>query len=178
MNRNWWLIVSSCFLLNISAADIFAQSPDTVQTTAPVKKDRRPRKAAIRSAIIPGWGQAYNHRYWKIPVIYAAGGTIAYFYITNAKTYREYKVLLKDDPDGPNSDIYRINRDNFRDYRDWNVVMFIGLYLLNIVDANVDAHLKEFDVNDDLAFTVKPYLCPDLYNHPVTGLTLNLKFKR
>jgi hypothetical protein len=169
-------------LMSFNTAMVLAQT-DTIATstitpTGPVKKDRTPRKAAIRSAIIPGWGQAYNKKYWKIPVIYVAGGAAAYFYITNAKVYRENRDLLKNNPDSPSADIYRINRDRFREYRDWNIAMMVGLYLLNIVDANVDAHLREFDVDDNLAFTVKPYLYQDIYNSPVTGISLNLKFKK
>lgn len=190
MNRNQGLVLIICLLFNFSSVKLFAQITDTViiapepvvEVIEPVRKYPKPKIAAIKSAILPGWGQAYNGKYWKIPIIYVAGGVITYFYITNAATYRESRDLLEqalaENPNDPNINIYRINRDRFREWRDWNIAMLVGLYILNIIDANVDAHLKEFDVGDDLSFTVKPYLYPDLYNSPVTGLTVNLKFKK
>lgn len=187
MNGRLWLILLTGLMLQLSASVSIAQTPaDTtievskVETTAPVKRDRTPRKAAIRSAIIPGWGQAYNKRYWKIPVIYAGGAAITYFLLDNAKIYRTNRDLLEKEVNKDSEDavIYRLNRDQFREWRDWNVVMLAGLYLINILDANVDAHLKEFDVGEELSFAVKPYLYRDIYNSPVTGISLNLKFKK
>ena len=178
MKGNKYLSFIFCLLLSSISINSFGQSSDTLQSDSQVKKNRGPRMAAIRSAIIPGWGQFYNKRYWKIPVIYAAGTVATLFYIHNRNVYIENRDLLINDPDSPLANNYRINRDNFRSYRDWNVVMLIGLYLLNIVDANVDAHLKEFDMTDNLAFTVKPYLYQDLNNGPITGLCFNLKFKK
>jgi hypothetical protein len=164
--------------LSFKNINSFGQSLDTIQRDSPFKKNHSPRKAAIRSAIIPGWGQFYNNSYWKIPVIYATGTVIGLFYFNNRKIYVENRDLLINNPNSINANNYKINRDRFRGYRDWNVVMILGLYLLNIVDANVDAHLKEFDINDNLAFTVKPYLYQDLNNRPFTGFSFNLKFKK
>jgi hypothetical protein len=141
-------------------------------------KDPRPRNAAIRSAILPGWGQAYNKRYWKIPVIYAAGATIGYFYYQNQKGYIDFRNLARQNP---SVTAYKTNRDLYREWRDWNIVMFVGLYILQIIDANVDAHLHEFDVGEDLAFSIKPYLCPVSFAgrpNTATGLSFNIRFKR
>lgn len=185
MNKNWRFVLLICLLLTLPAANLFAQTSDTTivlseteASGAPIKKDRTPRKAAIRSAIIPGWGQAYNRRYWKVPIIYALGGTIGYFYVDNTKTFKKNRDLLAADPNGPNAEIYRLNRDQFREWRDWNIFMFVALYVVNILDANVDAHLREFDVGENLSFNVKPYLYRDFYNSPVTGLSVNLKLKK
>ncbi len=135
-----------------------------------------PRKAAIRSAIIPGWGQAYNKRYWKIPIVYAALGTTAGVFVYNIKTYRDlrfayqakYKASLptgqrdstdyfKIKPELVNLDaeFLRYNRNEFRRNVDYTVLIFILLWGLNVVDATVDAHLKTFDVSPDLSFRFK-----------------------
>lgn len=182
MHKNRLLGLFICLMLNFQTLNCMAQSPsDTSQpktSSVPLRKDRSPRVAALKSALLPGWGQAYNRSYWKIPVIYVLGGTITYFYIDNSKIYRRNRDLLKENPNSPNANIYRVNRDQFREWRDWNVVMLAALYLVNILDANVDAHLQEFDVGEDLSFSVKPYLYQDFYNSPVTGLSFNLKFKK
>jgi hypothetical protein len=171
----------------IQSGKVYSQVKDTIpepDTTTYVKyksKDPRPRRAAIRSAIIPGWGQFYNGKksYWKIPIIYGAGGIITYFLITNNNTYQENKKLYNTATDPLTQQTARINRDNFRNFRDWNIAMLVGLYILNIVDANVTAHLKEFDVSESLTFTIKPYIYPSQFNYkPVAGIGLNLKFKK
>jgi len=172
----------------IHSGKVYAQVTDTLEaepdTTTYVKyksKDPGPRRAAIRSAIIPGWGQFYNGKksYWKIPIIYAAGGVITYFLVTNNRTYLENKTIYNTTTNAQDKEVARINRDNFRNYRDWNIAMLIGLYVLNIVDANVSAHLKEFDVSESLSLTIKPYIYPSQFNYkPVAGIGLNLKFKK
>ncbi|GAO43313.1 DUF5683 domain-containing protein [Flavihumibacter petaseus] len=132
-----------------------------------------PRKAAIRSAIIPGWGQAYNKKYWKIPIVYAALGITGAVFINNVKTYNEvnyaYKVSVNkltdeyDDvadylkpfvPDETTSlDNYR---REFRRNIDYSVLIFMLFWGLNVVDATVDAHLKDFDVSPNISMRIKP----------------------
>ncbi len=154
-----------------------------------------PRKAAIRSAIIPGWGQAYNRRYWKIPIVYAALGTTAGVFVYNIKNYRDlrfayqakYKAslpagqrdstdFLKIKPEFINLDaeFLRYNRNEFRRNVDYTVLVFILLWGLNVVDATVDAHLKTFDVSPDLGFRLKPGYS-DLAR--TNGISLVLLFK-
>ncbi len=178
--------------------DTAAAPPVTVDTllknAAPVSNTARadsvrkafvPKKATIRSAIIPGWGQAYNKKYWKIPLVYGALGTTAVVFFYNVKTYRElrfayqakYKASLPAfDPNstypGPfrdSADFFKINplylpydanslrlyRNEFRSNIDYSVLFFILFWGLNVVDATVDAHLKLFDVNPDLSFKMK-----------------------
>jgi len=133
-----------------------------------------PRKAAIRSAILPGWGQAYNKRYWKIPIVYAALGTSAYVFVDNVKWYRSlryaYKVAYTRDTgnfqhvhvklqryvETGNTSFLQYQRNEFRRNIDYSVLVFILLWGLNVVDATVDAHLKSFDVSPDLSFKIKP----------------------
>ncbi len=145
-----------------------------------------PAKAAFYSAILPGLGQAYNKRYWKIPVVYAALGTGVYFIIDNNKKFNQYRneyksrLLGTNDPNHPTfgnlSDDSVIRAQKFyQKNRDLSVLITAGLYILNIVDANVDAHLLQFNVNDELT------LKPDLQTNPYTfkqnvGLTLTYQF--
>jgi len=154
-----------------------------------------PRKAAIQSAIIPGWGQAYNKRYWKIPIVYAALGTTAGVFVYNIKTYRDlrfayqakYKASLpagqRDSTDyfkikpeliNLDAEFLRYNRNEFRRNVDYTVLIFILLWGLNVVDATVDAHLKTFDVSRDLSFRFKPGYS-DIAK--TNGLSLVLLFK-
>lgn len=135
-----------------------------------------PRKASLRSAILPGWGQIYNKKYWKLPIVYGALGTTAYIFFDNVKTYKElrfayaarYKASVApfDSTDfkklqsiyqNPNIDPNQLKyqRDEFRRYVDYSVLVFAAFWILNIIDASVDAHLKSFDVSPDLSLRFK-----------------------
>ena len=147
-----------------------------------------PAKAAFYSAILPGLGQAYNKRYWKIPIVYGAMGAGVYFIIDNNKKYNQYRNEYKkrlanggtidtSDPTYGNLTTESVIRGQkfYQKNRDLSVLITAGLYILNIVDANVDAHLLQFNVNDDLS------LKPDLQTNPYTfkqnvGLTLTYQF--
>jgi hypothetical protein len=143
-----------------------------------VLKVHSPRKAIIRSAILPGWGQIYNKKYWKLPLVYGALGATAYVFVDNINTYKElrfayaakYKASLPVDRGRDSSD-YRLlpsryipvpmeslrnGRDQFRRYIDYSVLFFVFFWGLNVVDAAVDAHLKSFDVSPDLTLRIKP----------------------
>ncbi|QLG44081.1 DUF5683 domain-containing protein [Costertonia aggregata] len=157
-----------------------------------------PSKAAFYSAIFPGLGQIYNKRYWKVPIVYAAIGTGAYAYIYNNQQYNDVRDAFKSRRAGfttdefydlnPNDDRIPtepdIDNDDLQDFqerfqrdRDLALLITIALYGLNIIDANVDSHLKQFNVDDKLSMDFKPYL---EYN-PVTanpnyGMALTIKF--
>lgn len=142
-----------------------------------------PARAAFYSAIVPGLGQAYNKRYWKIPIVYGALGTGVYFYSNNNSEYirfrNAYKQRLKgldDEFKGQYSDATLINAQRtFQRNRDLSLIITVGLYVLNIVDANVDAHLKQFNVNDDLTF--QPAIIPsDINQQQNVGLSLTYRF--
>lgn len=144
------------------------------------------RKASIMSACLPGLGQAYNKKYWKVPVIYAVLGGIGYWGITNQTQFKFYsdnlKALHDDNASTINSTLYSSDqlvtqKRYYRKYRDMAVILGVLVYLVNIVDANVDAHLKTFDVSDDLSLQVKPYSNLDYNNKLQAGLTLKLNFK-
>lgn len=140
----------------------------------------RPAKAAFYSALLPGAGQAYNKKYWKIPIVYAAIGTSFYFYLDNNRQYHDYRDAYKSRLAGYENDQYQyLNNDQliqaqkfYQRNRDLSLFLTVGFYILNIVDANVDAHLMQFNVNDKLSFT------PDIYQNQINnktniGLTLN-----
>ena len=138
-----------------------------------VLKVHSPRKAIIRSAIIPGWGQVYNKKYWKLPLIYGALGATAYVFVDNLQVYRDSRFAYKAKYQASQGDsslladvkpeymVYsleslRANRDQFRKYIDYSVLFFVFFWGLNVVDAAVDAHLKSFDVSPDLSLRIKP----------------------
>ena len=144
-----------------------------------------PSKAAFFSAVIPGMGQAYNKKYWKIPLVYAAIGIPAYFYIRNDKEYDRYRDAYKNrlaGVDDSNSEFATISDDGliraqrtFRRNKELSLLLALAGYALNIIDANVDAHLLQFNVDENLA--LKPHMkYNEMENTANLGLTLNFKF--
>lgn len=144
-----------------------------------------PARAAFYSAILPGLGQAYNKAYWKIPIVYGALGTSLYFYFTNNDDYNRYRDALKRRLAGFNDDEFQgiifnqrtLERaqNQFRRNRDLSLLMAVLFYGLNIVEANVHAHLKQFNVQDNLSF--KPYMKQDFLTGRIeTGMSLKLQF--
>ncbi len=125
-----------------------------------------PSKAAFYSAVLPGLGQGFNKKYWKIPIVYAAIGTSIFSYDFNQKKYWDYRNAYKSRKAGYNNDPYQnliIDDDRLLDgadfhkkNRDLSMVFIVGFYILNILDANIDSHLKQYNVNESL--TLKPYL--------------------
>jgi hypothetical protein len=160
-------VISDSSKINLLASD-----------TAVVEKKQRvysPGKAAFRSAIIPGWGQIYNRKYWKVPIVYAALGTTAGIFVYNLQNYRDtrfaYRVKYNMRENGTDSALFvkikdelkplsesslRSYRDQFRRDIDYSVLFFMIMWGLNVVDAAVDAHLKSFDVSPDLSFRFQP----------------------
>ena len=142
-----------------------------------------PAKAAFYSAILPGLGQAYNKKYWKIPLVYGAIGTSLYFYIDSNTKYHQYRDAYKRRLEGFTDDQFSyldetrlISAQKFyQRNRDLSALFVVGFYVLNIIDANVDAALIQFNVNENLSMR------PDVYMNDVTlkanvGLTLNYNF--
>ncbi|MCG8323584.1 MAG: DUF5683 domain-containing protein [Cytophagales bacterium] len=145
-----------------------------------------PNKVALYSAILPGLGQIYNKKAWKLPIIYGGGMTLVFSsinYNTQYLFFREALFLEVDgDPNtingtGLNESQIRRRVDFFRRNRDFFIILTGALYLLNILDAHVDAHLREFDVNDQLAFSIKPAMVQNPWNIANVGLSLQLKVK-
>jgi hypothetical protein len=154
--------------------DTVGKTVMTIDTTA--KKKFIPRKATIRSAILPGWGQVYNKKYWKLPLVYAAVGIPVYSFFYNkgwyVKTRDAAKILATLDTVGyksrvdpklhiffstPNALGSLLNyRNEFRRDMDYSILFVLLAWGLNVVDATVDAHLKGFDISEDLSLKIKP----------------------
>ena len=149
----------------------------------------RPSKAAFYSAILPGAGQAFNKKYWKIPIVWGAIGTGIYFYVRNDKQFDRYRSAYKrrlagftddefSDADGnpliSNDGLVRAQQQ-FRRNKEVSLLVTIGLYALNIIDANVDAHLLQFNVDENLSLSPH-YQFNQMENSSDLGLTLNFKF--
>ncbi|MBT8305074.1 MAG: hypothetical protein KJP09_11435 [Bacteroidia bacterium] len=143
-----------------------------------------PSKAAFYSAVLPGLGQAYNKKYWKIPIVYAALGTGIYFYVDNNNEYKRYRDAYKSRLAGFETDEFFgvVNDDGLveaqkqlRRNKEISLLVTIGIYALNIIDANVDAHLLQYNVDDNLSLSPH-YKFNELEAASDLGLTLNFKF--
>lgn len=166
-----------------------ATNPDADRLVK-TEKDKglsKPGRAALYSAVIPGAGQFYNQQYWKVPLIYAVGGALGYFIIDNNKEYQAYRhsyqavsnpsLGLTPSRSGSATTLLN-NRDFYRRNRDLTIILSVLAYGLNIMEANVAAHLREFDISDDLSLNWQPGLqVSPLHSRPTPGLTLNLRFK-
>jgi hypothetical protein len=127
-----------------------------------------PAKAAFYSAVLPGLGQIYNKRYWKVPIVYLGIGTSIYLYKLNNDDYNRFRDAYKrrlagytDDEFWGNGTTPIVSSDRLEDAqksakrnKDLSIAVAVVFYLLNIIDANVDAHLRQFNVNNDL--TLEP----------------------
>ncbi len=177
------------FTFGIGISSVYSQgNTDKIQIVADtiIRKPidpLAPARAAFYSAIVPGLGQAYNKKYWKIPIVYGAIGTGVYFYTTNNQEYHRYRDAYKqrlkglnDEFKGQYSDATLINAQRtFQRNRDLSLIITVGLYVLNIVEANVDAHLRQFNVDDNLSF--QPEIYPtDINQIQNVGLTMTYRF--
>lgn len=179
----------------------FGQVEDSVSTDSvkieskPEKKKKEikeyelyPRKAAFRSAVLPGWGQATNRQIWKLPVVYGLIGASGYFLYTNHTNYVDYRAAYAaaSDDDSltthplmtnfPLTTTLKTYRDDYRKQRDLMVILTLGAYALNVIDAYVFAHLMDFDVSDDLTLHVSPTIFSNIAAQPQAGLALKLRF--
>ncbi|MEI6123648.1 MAG: DUF5683 domain-containing protein [Bacteroidota bacterium] len=149
------------------------------------------KKASWLSAVVPGLGQAYNHKYWKIPIIYVGFGVIGYLgynYYTKFDHFRK-TYLFRSGADSSQIDYYPNITSTDILYQNWSanrrnfeLTCIFGslLYVLNIIDASVDAHLYKFDISDDLSMRVEPTLSRFSYtsynNSPTAGIKITLGF--
>ena len=183
----FYLLISLCFLSNAYSQAVPAENTVAIKDSSATKKSKvdttkkkiyDPKVAARRSALIPGWGQIYNKKYWKLPIVYGALGVTGYIFVNNIKIYKEYKfaysarIKAMPPPQGSSDstdydqldNIYKVlspnsirsARDEFRRYVDYSALIFIVFWGLNVVDAAVDAHLKNFDISPDLSLQIRP----------------------
>lgn len=206
--KKWCLLcivhcMGVCALYAQSASDsvpINAMPPMSEKALAKIKKQQAdslwltthvPQKATRRSALIPGWGQAYNREYWKIPLVYGvlAIPAVTYFYNTSYynKTKFAYEARFKAQ-NGDSSDLAAIDpeltglsigslqnyRNAFRRDRDYSILWFILAWGLQVVDATVFGHLRHFDVSNNLSMQIHPQFNP---NTRTPALTLQFSIK-
>jgi len=189
----------SVFLFSMVTTLVVAQedslqietTQDTIVETKKGYKEYNPlapAKAAFFSAVLPGLGQAYNGKYWKIPIAYAGLGIGIYFYLDNDRQYDRYREAYKSRLAGKETDeffvdgVARVSTDgliraqkSFQRNKEISLLVTAGIYILNIIDANVDAHLQQFNVSEDLSF--KPAVNFDEYSGKTRyGLSLNFNF--
>ena len=142
-----------------------------------IQKDKSPKKAAIYSAVIPGAGQIYTKKYWKVPIIYGGLVTSAYFINDNNNQYNEYRdaALLSyetgEDQLGYTYSELITLKDHYKRNREISYFSFVGVYILNIIDASVNAHLFHFDVSDDISLNIRPY---STFSNTGVSFSLNL----
>jgi hypothetical protein len=149
-----------------------------------------PSRAAFYSAVLPGLGQAYNEKYWKIPIIYAGMATGVYFYLQNDKDYDRFRNAYKrrlagytdvefyGDGSSPviSNDRLITAQRSAQKNKDVSIIVSLAFYLVNIVDANVDSHLKQYNVSEDLS--IQPKLDMNGINTQANyGLSLTYTFK-
>ncbi len=190
-NSHWYH-----FIFILLCTSILAQESDTLkvaitQETVVLAETERepydalaPSRAAFYSAVIPGLGQAYNKKYWKIPIVYVGIGSSIYYYLDRDKEYKRFRDAYKRRLAGFTDDEFQgvadatLIRAQRREQRnkDVSIAVAVGIYLLNIVDANVDAHLKQFNVSEDL--TLSPNINMDPFDASTNyGLSLTFRLK-
>ncbi|MCX7862360.1 MAG: DUF5683 domain-containing protein [Bacteroidales bacterium] len=151
---------------------LFIQTTVSQKQTDTVQSKHSPKLAATLSAIMPGLGQAYNKKYWKIPIIYGGMGTLAYLTYRNNKYYQDFRTAYKElSSTNPNGYYTMYNttftlsgldagKNYYRRYRDMFAIFTVGVYFLNIIDATVDAYLFDFDISDKLSLQIHPSFTP------------------
>ena len=166
------LLIGALLVLTIGLAPVaraqYADGFDIPDST--YRAQHKPNKATFMSSLVPGLGQYYNQKYWKIPIIYGGFTGLIYYASYNNYVYKKYRQDYKwaTDPDPniqkkskyPAANTERL-KDTWRRYRD---ICFIGigaLYLLQVIDANVDAHFFDFTIDKDLSIKADPMLMPD-----------------
>ena len=189
-------VLVALFLLILSSTFTVAQEKEDHKKKE--RKERKqessdldplvPSKTAFLSSVVPGLGQIKNKKYWKVPIVYAGMGIPAYLWVDNQRFYtryrNEYKRRLQgihdvNDPVFGKLDNQRLldAQTQYRRNRDLSVVVTVGFYILSIVDANVDAHLSQFNVNDNL--TIRPVfeINPNLDLHTPYQYAINIQYK-
>jgi hypothetical protein len=182
-----YLLIVVCCLFSFAGITQTADSAVVIKdsTAKKLPKERGPRNAAILSAVIPGAGQIYNRKYWKAPIVWAAMGALGYYFIQNQNEYSYYRTGLKKMVIGDSTAYYetgygldqlQTQKLFYRKRRDLLGFGIIAAYAFQIIDANVDAHLKTFDVSDDLSLHIhaKPVLIGNAWG---AGISLKLNFK-
>lgn len=167
--------------------------PEIEEIETKAEKTHSIKKATIYSAVLPGLGQAYNRKYWKIPIVYAGFGVLTYFIVTNTQEFKKFEEAYvyvangetypidNDYVDKYNLDQLQTGMDDYRRFRDLSYIITGVWYVLNILDAHVDAHFYDFEISEDLSLKWQPYFKPagsyHLTHRPSeSGIKLTLNF--
>jgi hypothetical protein len=159
------LIITLLVFLTILDCSAQLPTPDTLNIK--IEKPHSPTKATLFSTALPGLGQVYNKKYWKVPIVYAGIGTSLYFAFSNNTEFKRFKTAYTDRIDGDattvdefegrlSDDGIKSNMEFYQRNRDLSFIVAGLFYVLNIVDAAVDAHLFDFPKNDNLSFNLQP----------------------
>lgn len=164
------------------------ETPDTVAIKSYAERFD-PRKAILYAAVLPGLGQVYNKKYWKLPLVYGGFVFIGHYLKTYNDVYVEYRGYLFDNLEqglsGENDENVEIGRttgqirtivNKARRERDFMIILMGGMYILQMVDAHVDAHLKEFDINPQLQVSIEPAMDQSLQTGRTIGVALVMRF--
>ncbi|MDG1227746.1 MAG: DUF5683 domain-containing protein [Polaribacter sp.] len=147
-----------------------------------------PSKAAFYSAIFPGMGQVYNKKYWKTPIVWGAMGTSIYYYLNNNREFKRYRTAYKlrknnlideftvDGVEVISEETLERAQDQLRENRDMSLLTTVILYVLQIVEASVNAHLLQFNTDDNLSFKPTFMNEPIYVEAPKVGLTIKYNF--
>ncbi|MDR2037575.1 MAG: DUF5683 domain-containing protein [Bacteroidales bacterium] len=155
-----------------------------------------PAKAAIMSAVLPGLGQIYNRKVWKVPIVYGAIGTATYFFVRYQNDFQQWRRAYIDFNDGdPFTDYHQTltypnpnyseaekgryitnQKDRFRKNRDWAILAVVITYFMNVIDANVDAHLFDYNIDDNLSLRIQPCFLENSVNSKKIGVNLCFRF--
>jgi len=154
------LLVTTCIVTG------FTQSNDSI-----AEKKHSPKTATYMSIALPGLGQIYNKKYWKVPLIYAAFGGCYYYFDFSRQEYEKHKNAYIEN----NSLDHKYYMDEYRRDRDLALILFGISYILNVVDASVDAHFFDFDVGEDISFNIQPKI-NSFQNTVYNSINLQLNF--
>jgi hypothetical protein len=159
-----WVVCFVILCTKVSDAQTILDESDVAEYFAPpkVKKRQSPALVASITFVVPGYGQVYNRKYWKLPIVYGALGGMVYFTINNQKSYQSYRDALKLRLNGgvdtvyPNfqNDTVRALRDKYRKKMELNYIGTVGVLILQSLDALVDTHLYNFDVSEDISINL------------------------
>lgn len=167
---------------------VFSQRKERVSRSSKPSRDsvfmaHPPQRATWMSAVVPGLGQAYNKKWWKIPIVYVSLGGCSYMVYSNQKQFARYKSAILARKDGQPDEFAGVlneqalinEMDSYRKSRDLFIGAIILLYAVQIVDANVDAYLFTFNIDDNLTLRLAP-VCSPLPEQACVGLSCSLKF--
>jgi hypothetical protein len=192
------------FLLGLfsfeSGGMVLSENNDSIDIEQPnIAKKHVPAKATMFSAVLPGLGQVYNRKYWKLPIVYGGFAALGYqlfqkntSYLTAKKAYfdlndnnpntRSYETSFPENDYTDNtlnsqySQNFLTEMENQRRQRELYIFFTLGFYLLNVLDANVDAHFIDFDISEDLTFKFEPFFFDNISNSPILGANIRITF--